>query len=78
MSNAKSRLRLIEPVRMFDEQRVNIAGTVSAFAGIVSIEARSFVHKDVYIERRVRERERERIREANQGREGKASARWLA
>lgn len=33
MSNAKSRLRLIEPVRMFDEQRVNIAGNCQRIRG---------------------------------------------
>lgn len=33
MSNAKSRLRLIEPVRMFDEQRVNITGNCQRIRG---------------------------------------------
>lgn len=33
MSNAKSRLRLIEPVRMFDEQRVNTAGNCQRIHG---------------------------------------------
>jgi len=44
VSNARSRLRLIESVRMFDEQRVNIAGTVIAFAGIVPIREREASH----------------------------------
>jgi len=33
MSNAKSRLRLIEPVRMFDEQRVNTARNCQRIRG---------------------------------------------
>lgn len=37
MSNAKSRLRPIEPVRMFDEQRVNIAGELSAYSRVLSL-----------------------------------------
>ena len=67
MSNAKSRLRLIEPVRMFDEQRVNTARNCQCIRGYcLHSSGRPCIQeesKEESKEENQRERERERERE---------------
>lgn len=61
MSNAKSRLRLIEPVRVFDEQRVNIAGSCQRIRGYCLYSSARPYTQSLTHEEPKRGREREEI-----------------
>jgi len=72
MSNAKSRLRLIEPVRMFDEQRVNTMGNCQHIRWYcLYSSARPYIQSLTHEETKKKEGgKREREREGERGRGG--------